>query len=213
MEGAGALTPRHSTSRPTPPRTAARDGGRARPQRGLCSSPRSARCPCTSASRAPPPGARARVSAPSESFAHAKGVKTCRARFPWRCRRPPETPNPNPKPSTPNLVRRREQRAVERRADLLWCLAFRGQGLGFGVQGLGVGVTCSGFRVQGSGFRVQGSGFGVWGLGCRVQGLGVVGPTVPLKSSGKFPNASRHTTCGSEEGSYLSLIDLCIPHF
>ena len=86
----------------------------------------------------------------------------------------------------------------------------RVQGLGFRVQGLG-------FRVQGSGFRVQGSGFRVQGIGHRVQDLGLrVWESAITTLSGcrveeaQFKNNYFAEMCsGSEEGSYLRLIDLC----
>jgi len=72
--------------------------------------------------------------------------------------------------------------------------------LGFGVQGSGFRVQGLGFRVQGSGFRVWGSGFVVQGLGVRVwgSGFGVQGVGFRVEGAG---------CAGTEEGSYLRLID------
>ena len=71
---------------------------------------------------------------------------------------------------------------------------------------LGLGIQGSGFRVQGSGFRVQGSGFKFQRSGFRAQDCckGLSRSEVWVA-----PRGNMHTD-GSEEGSYVRLIDFCI---
>ena len=69
--------------------------------------------------------------------------------------------------------------------------------------------------VSGLGSGVWGLGFGIWGLGSGVWGLGFRGwcrlPAPHEKMPGLDPTVwSREMSSGSEEGSYLRLIDLCI---
>jgi len=65
-------------------------------------------------------------------------------------------------------------------------------------------VQGAGCRVQGAGFRVQGSRFMVQGSGSRVEGL-AVGMGSQYKN-----NCFAEMRIGSEAGSFLRLIDLCI---
>ena len=76
------------------------------------------------------------------------------------------------------------------------------------VQGFGFRVSRSGIQVpglQGSGFGVRGSGSGV-----RGPGFGVRGPGFGVRSSGSGFRVLSFGVEGSEEGSYLRLIDFCI---
>ena len=71
------------------------------------------------------------------------------------------------------------------------------------------------FRVEGLGFMVQALKFRVWGsgLGVRVQGRPRHGQTRHLATPEEEctdGNCSAEIWSGSEEGSYLRLIALCI---
>ena len=84
---------------------------------------------------------------------------------------------------------------------------FGGEGLGFGVQGRGKGGS--------EGGREGGTGFGVWGGACkreRRDGPASGGHAFHLVRAFGFQfknNSLAEIWSGTEEGSYLRLIDCC----